>query len=196
VIDKTGWHLFALTLWRPWPNAILHGGKRIENRSWIPGHRFIEELICIHAGLKYDHEGAHRMIDQKLYEPPNPSECPSGVIVGAARIMGFITTPRYKQKHDDPWFFGPYGWILDDVIEFSEPIQCRGAQGLWRVKGDALERCREEINKYVCICGRPVTNACKECGRPLCSLCFECHASLCSNCWVDQEWARYEKKGR
>lgn len=40
---------------------------------------------------------------------------------------------------DDPWRdTSAYGWVLTDVIVLSEPIPCRGAQGLWSIPEELL----------------------------------------------------------
>ena len=121
----------ALTLWRPWPHAIFYGGKRIENRTWKPWPSIIGKRIALHAGARYDAEGAALMRISGLYDAPSEHHCPKGVIIGVATITGCVT------ESDDPWFFGPYGWKLADVIALPEPIPCRGAQGLWDVPYEA-----------------------------------------------------------
>lgn len=123
----------ALTLWRPWDQAILFGGKDLENRNWAPWDSVIDKMIAIHAGKKYDSEGAGWMIRENLYAPPVPSASPMG-IVGVARVTGAVV------KSDSPWFFGKYGWVLEDVKALQMPIVCPGAQGLWKVEGKPLEQ--------------------------------------------------------
>ncbi len=48
----------ALTLHRPWPWAIIHGSKRVENRSWAPPAWLIGQRLAIHAGKRWDADGA------------------------------------------------------------------------------------------------------------------------------------------
>lgn len=142
--------LRALTLWRPWPHAIFYGGKRIENRPWRPWPSIIGKLIAIHAGVKYDQEMADEMREIGLYDPPEDKWCPKG-IVGLARVTG------YKEhsgrlidvfgENQDPWFSGPFGWDLNDITPFLQPVACKGAQGLWVVKGDVLEAVRAAYSK-------------------------------------------------
>jgi hypothetical protein len=123
----------ALTLWRPWDQAILFGGKDLENRDWAPWDSIIGKLIAIHAGKKFDHEGAEWMLEKGLYWPATPELCPTG-IVGVARVTGAVV------KSESPWFVGKYGWVLEDVRAFQKPIACPGAQGLWKVEGKPLEQ--------------------------------------------------------
>jgi len=131
----------ALTLWRPWDQAILHGGKNIENRPWRPWPRIHGLFICLHAGQRYDNEGAVAMVEHKLYTPPSPSASVAGVIVGVARVTGSVT------ESDSPWFSGPYGWTLEDVTAFKTPVAAKGAQGLWKVEGKLLADVREAFRE-------------------------------------------------
>jgi hypothetical protein len=140
--------MLALTLWRPWDHAILYGGKRIENRRWRPWENIINQRIALHAGMKYDTEGAEWMIRQKLYTPPAPSESIAGAIVGTAIVTGYV------RESDDPWFIGcdqqgslegGYGWLLADVVALEAPVICRGAQGLWKVPEGLLEGTASQV---------------------------------------------------
>jgi len=131
--------LRALTLWRPWDQAILYGGKRIENRPWVPWAKVLGKVIGLHAGMKYDRDGALWMLEKKLYVPPSPSCSNPGVIVGLARVVDCVVSS------DDPWFSGPFGWMLDDVVALEKPVKAKGMQGLWRVDGEALEQIQEQI---------------------------------------------------
>ena len=42
--------MHAITLQHPWPFFIVYGGKRIENRGWMPPPGLIGERIAIHGG--------------------------------------------------------------------------------------------------------------------------------------------------
>ena len=143
----------ALTLWRPWSDAIVHGPKRVENRPWAPHADVVGELIAIHAGRRYDDlDGAAEWPWPGGYVPPHPSDSPTG-IVGVARVVGALDTRhgRYLQRrHDrdlarlaaldrDPWWAGPVGWLLDDVVALPEPIPHPGSLGLWRVPPAKVE---------------------------------------------------------
>ena len=68
-------------------------------------------------------------------------------IVAVATYGGAVT------ESDSGWFAGMYGWKLlgqdDDVplIVLPKPVQCRGAQGLWNVIPDVLDRMRAQVRK-------------------------------------------------
>lgn len=72
---------------------------------------------------------------------------PYSAIVGVARLAGVETekAPRDPWCFDpaaDPWFFGPVGWRLDNVVAF-DPVPCAGAQGLWTLPPAVLAEVRE-----------------------------------------------------
>lgn len=138
----------GLTLTRPWPFAILGlaplAAKRVENRAVrYPAH-LKGELICLHAGKTYDPEAADFILQTCGIEPPDDADCPQG-IVGVCRVVGWLFKDHEHVRDafgpitfpvppgQDRWFFGPWGWILDDVQKLATPVPCRGMQGLWPV---------------------------------------------------------------
>jgi hypothetical protein len=118
--------ILGLTLMQPWAWAICYAGKRIENRRWAPGQWAFGKRLAIHAGKKYDRE-ADVFIKRLGFAPPGPDEIVRGAVVATARLAMLVTVSA------DPWFFGPFGWQLEDVAVLPEPIPCTGLQGLWRL---------------------------------------------------------------
>jgi len=125
--------LRVITLWRPWDQAILHGGKDIENRVWPLWEKLIGKTMALHAGKKYDQEGADWMIENGLYIPPSKEESPTG-IVGTFKVVDVT------QQSDSPWFFGPWGWVVEEAVALPEPIPCPGKQGVWTVPDELVKR--------------------------------------------------------
>ncbi len=151
----------ALTLIRPMSAAIVHGTKRIENRPMdLPrAMRGVTTVVAVHAGKKWSEEygRAVQMIDDCGRDMPQVSY--AGMlddegIVGLMRLTGrvFTTADAARCSHpygehsvlcsagakvgDDPWWSGPFGYDIDRVVAFAEPIACRGMQGFWPVPGD------------------------------------------------------------
>ena len=126
--------LAGLTLWQPWAWAVAHGGKRTENRPWKPWPSIVGKLVAIHAAAKVDvaeEARAAEFIRTKVgLVVPEASTLPRGAIVAVARVTGCVTASA------DPWFFGPFGWTLTDVVALPTPLPCRGMQGLWPVPGE------------------------------------------------------------
>lgn len=118
----------ALTVWHPWAWAIAAGHKTIENRGWQPTgkRRDPNERFALHAGLRYD-PGANDQIRALGIEPPPREVLAFGAVIATFQIRGVV------EASEDPWFFGPYGWLLADVLALPSPVQARGALGLWRL---------------------------------------------------------------
>lgn len=117
----------ALSIQQPWAWAILHCGKDIENRKW--NTKFRGEFL-IHAGLKYDKMGeiwiAEHFPDRydKLFKR---EDCIMGGIIGKATLTNVV------QVSYSDWFFGPYGFVLDNVktVKF---VPCRGMLNFFNPK--------------------------------------------------------------
>lgn len=124
----------SLTLWQPWATLIIHGPKRIENRTWAPPHFVMNQRIAIHAGKKFQKDVWD---DLKMFvRPDGPRTPPLGAIVGTAIVRGYVLNADKLPEEQKEWFNGPVGWVLDEIIALPEPISCNGAQGLWDVPPD------------------------------------------------------------
>lgn len=126
----------ALTLHRPWAWAIAGAGKDIENRTWRPPAAIIGQRIAIHAGRKLDRAGAYA-IQHALGRRVTVDESVAMLREG---IVATAVVDRFALRHDSPWFNGPVGWVLRDVIALPQAIPCKGFQGLWNVPDDVLAR--------------------------------------------------------
>lgn len=80
---------------------------------------------------------------------PSKSDCPHSEIFAVARWNGLIILPAGQGLADgqNQWFFGPYGWLLEEYVELPEPVKATGAQGLWNLKPDVLAAVREQYRK-------------------------------------------------
>lgn len=137
----------ALTLRHPWPWAVRELGKDVENRSWAPkmevGTRF-----AIHAGRspelgnsKYQEEIRHALSWMRMNGLDPKFEAPrlwSGAVIAVATFDGAVT------HSISPWFAGPFGWKLKDVVKI-EPVACRGAQRLWKLPTGIVELVMEQL---------------------------------------------------
>lgn len=130
--------MYALTVKQPWAWAIAKRAgderfKGIENRTWNPPRPAIGQLIAIHAGKSTDsREGilACGEILRKLgftlpVNDRHEAFDNKGCIIAVARLVGTVTADYYMQTNTprDPWFFGPIGWQLEDVVAI-DPIPC------------------------------------------------------------------------
>lgn len=142
-----------------WPASVYPGPKRLENRRSPPPKVAYDEPIALHAGKKWSHEGHQFM--RAFVDCPHENAAyprasgadpvvmvhPTGAIVGLVRVTGWVYAERGKplrfsgtdedtaeQLVGSSWFFGPYAWILDDVVALKQPVPHRGLQGLWPVE--------------------------------------------------------------
>lgn len=134
----------ALSIRQPWAWAILHAGKDIENRTWSTTFR---GPVAIHAakGMTKDEVADFSELLGDLRwkgvagvpaKGPHYNQLERGGIVGVAEIVGCV------DRHDSPWFFGRWGFVLRNArpVDF---IPCKGALGLfgWQAdKGDLFAR--------------------------------------------------------
>lgn len=131
----------AITLWQPWAWAICYAGKRIENRTWPPPKALLGKQVAIHAGKHLDEAIASNMAETFPGLWPGRANLKRGAVVAVAKLMGATTASK------DPWFFGPVGWQLSDVVVLAQPVVCRGFQGLWdlppQVARDVEAQCQK-----------------------------------------------------
>lgn len=151
--------MLALTLIRPWPMAFLWYGKRVENRGWWCPVTAFQDRIALHAGKKYDEQAARtiaRIVTERdfgNYPESNRIAAYSSILDNLHRepyppMSVFATafvSDQQPYSHDnefltlDPFAFGPICWLTTDLVEV-EPVECRGAQKLWKLPTDVEAR--------------------------------------------------------
>lgn len=123
----------ALTICQPYPELILLGEKRVENREWYTPYR---GPFLIHAGKSRDWltEGT----EEEYAERGAPLVF--GAIVGRADLVDCLHIDKIKAGAYDekyPWLRehhhtkGTWCWVLDNVKRAPEIIPCNGKQGWW-----------------------------------------------------------------
>jgi hypothetical protein len=138
----------ALTIKQPWAWAIMDGTKRVENRTWKPPFTIVGQRIAIHSSARIDKAELLAYAALGAWLEPTVSALPTGAIVGTAIVAGYSVMEgnRMVQQskgaqgynpYNDPWFFGPVGWLLRDVRKVA-PIPCKGDLGLWDVSEEYL----------------------------------------------------------
>jgi hypothetical protein len=129
----------ALTLWQPWAWTKAIGIKRIENRTWRPPGFMLGQRFALHAGKRWD-RASHEALLNNAWTPPPRAELAAGAVVATCRLVTVATSAdeaaRLAGADQARWFFGPFGWVVADVVTLPRPIPCRGFQGLWRLPAD------------------------------------------------------------
>lgn len=138
---------FALSVRQPWAWAIIHGGKRLENRGPIAVRfmraRLERGRICIHASLgmtRAEYERALQTFERAgLKSWPKPHELVRGAIIGTVDFKDVIS------KSTSPWFFGPRALVLDNPEPWDPPIPCGGELGFFEWEASAAHCAMHEI---------------------------------------------------
>ncbi len=121
--------MIALSILQPWAWLIVNGHKDIENRGWPTTRR---GDILIHAGKRWGREQREDLefVRQQFPHIQMPESFDLGGIVGAARITGCVTSSS------SPWFFGPYGFVLDQQRAAPAFVPWRGQLGFFTVSAE------------------------------------------------------------
>lgn len=140
----------AITICQPYPELILRGEKRVENRNQFWRHR---GPILIHAGKSRDYL---RLNERGTVDASGVAlaQMTFGAIVGVCDVVDCVRVVRWdtgmtrKQpvfsdavNNKYPWLArhdhseGPYCLILENVRRFAEPLPARGMLGLWEFEG-------------------------------------------------------------
>jgi hypothetical protein len=96
-----------LSVRQPWASLIAQGIKTIENRSWATPYR---GPVMIHASKAAPTEDI-LLYTQRILRATGrelPAQLPTGGIVGIVDLTACLT------ESAEPWFSGPYGWLLEN----------------------------------------------------------------------------------
>lgn len=109
----------------------MQGDKRFEFRSWQTKYR---GDLLIHAGKGID------KVAMKRLERYLPNELPFGKILGKVTLVDCVRMcPEFKelllQENSDIYtessFKENFGWQVENVQVFDEPIDAKGHLSLW-----------------------------------------------------------------
>lgn len=113
----------ALTICQPWAWAILAGLKRVENRTWMTGHRGV---LAVHAGK------SRQWLCDVLPDgtPVDHGRLIYGAVLGTVEVTDCV---RVEEVKGDPFASGPWCWLLRNPVLLPEPIPWAGKPGLFDV---------------------------------------------------------------
>ena len=149
--------MLALTLKHPWGWCFTNLGKDVENRSWKPRHSTLAkgDWFALHGGREPAGLGLAELevditrIAELLTPPGEPVEqhqilaTPRDELITPG-IIAVCQMGRVVTSSDSPWFFGPYGWLIDQIHVLPEPIPCVGALSLWNLPDDIHREVRRQ----------------------------------------------------
>lgn len=135
----------AITIRQPWAWAIMHAGKRIENRTREWAYR---GEIAIHASKCPPSDEIISAVEWMLANGlirasdwPGYRNIPHGAIVGVATLVDAV------RSHSSKWFCGPVGLVLTDVRPLRRPVPAKGALTLWTVPPEIERQVREQLQE-------------------------------------------------
>lgn len=123
----------TLSIHAPWAWAIVHGHKKVENRTWATSHR---GRLAIHASRSRDSDAiASAILGSLGIELPSADALPRQCIVGEVQLVDCLQLDRVFDMDLGPLADGPVVWILERAIVYAQPIPIAGKQGIWEFVG-------------------------------------------------------------
>lgn len=132
----------AITIWQPWASAIALGVKHIETRGWSTNYR---GPILIHAAKRKLDRHAQAFADYEHTMNRLPARVPLGAIVAMATLVRVQPTEQLDliisaiERSYGDYSPGRFGWVLENIRPFKEPIGYTGRQGLFDVPLEVVE---------------------------------------------------------
>jgi hypothetical protein len=123
----------ALSVIQPWPWAMIHQGKRVENRTWFTHYR---GPLAIHAS------STRLPLYQFPFVLPDDSWSPLrgdlvyGAIVAICRLVDCTQQAKLIPDEQQIWCdlgISTWWWLLAELRPLPVPIRCKGARGLFDV---------------------------------------------------------------
>jgi hypothetical protein len=132
----------VLSLLQPWATLVVMGVKQIETRSWSTAHR---GPLLIHASK--GKAGEIFAIEPPFNKYiPDFRKLPFGFIIGQVTLTDvirigtgslfhandeMINRLTMEEKAFGDYTDGRFAWMLQDAIQFKQPIGARGSLTLW-----------------------------------------------------------------
>lgn len=152
----------ALSIRQPWAWAVIHAGKDVENRDWMPGGMHLREArrlqnsdILIHAGksmTRAEYDEFREFFERQTFghpvkRAPDREALQRGGIIGIVRFVG-VVNPRVSDYASRPdlrpalsscWFFGPYGLVFANPRPLTF-APCKGALGFFDIPNRRMRK--------------------------------------------------------
>lgn len=169
----TGVPTHALSVCQPWAWAIVRGHKTVENRTWATAHRGLIAIHASSSTRHLTGEAECFLIDagdhvfKDLEDPRFTKANPCfyvGAIIGVVEVIGCVETDEgavdfegecrdagfgawYDAQRVPPayWAQGTQCWLLQNAVQFSKPIECKGALNLWKLKPEQQQAIAVEL---------------------------------------------------
>lgn len=175
----------AITIRQPRAQLIIDGRKDIENRTWstrYQGEILIHAAAESHGDVKTMADCEFWMAKKGLGRPPAIKPAQRGAVLGVARLVDCVSASA------SPWFIGPHGLVLVDVLKFETPVPMKGSLSLWEPAEAQRRAVESAISMAVFERGRQARiaagkeTACRGCG------CSESRACPGGCAWLSAGW--------
>ena len=128
----------AITVKQPWPHAIFHAAKDIENRSQNLIADFPIDL-AIHVSKTVDPDArfprgfAKFLEDADAYDPKV-----------RGKIIGVVTLVKIVETHRSPWYRKGtrFAYVIENPRLLKTPLDARGYQCAWEVPAETVKKFR------------------------------------------------------
>ncbi len=133
----------ALTVCQPWAWAIMHAGKRVENRTWRTNYR---GPLLIHAGksVVWDTSATDEWFRQLGILIPQHLHY--GKLLGVVDVVDCLPSWDLPSSFlSDPFVFGPMCWVLANPRPLKTPIPLKGRQQLFTVPPALISQVRRDL---------------------------------------------------
>lgn len=117
----------ALAIKQPWAWLIIHGGKDIENRTWLSKYR---GRFLVHASqgmTKDEYADAAEFAKHLGVTVPPASELLRGGVIGSVELVDSLA------HSDSPWYMGYKALVLRDPVPLPF-MPLKGRLGFFEVE--------------------------------------------------------------
>lgn len=148
--------LKVLTVWQPWASLIIEGAKPFEFRGWRPPASLVGQRIVIHAAARKESADEVRTLLYQLMKGGQAAamtclrpdiaipilqraqgrllSCGLGTAVVGEPRNGFDIAREFGVEFandSDRDGHANWGWPMENIERWPEPVPARGRQGLW-----------------------------------------------------------------
>ena len=121
----------ALSIRAWWAWTLIHGGKRVENRSWRCHYR---GPLAIHASRS---TRDYRQAKDDFPELPALADLTLGAVIGTLDLIDCIPFEQLDETSHDVgdrrYISGPWLWITSQPRPLARPVACPGQLSFFEV---------------------------------------------------------------
>lgn len=134
--------ILGLSLVQPWASSVALYGADVLNRTRPLPPKYIGARVAILAASYRDpfRETVERRRIRERIGVTLPADLPRGAVVAVARLVSCT------ERSSSPWFEGPYGWLVEDVLPVS-PFPALGVSRLSPLSYETANLLRSRLDE-------------------------------------------------